>query len=109
MDLPSELGVSQLLPCRRRRTDLGTYALASLPSSDLVVGGATRAHPGLPQGERARAAGMIAATVPIHSRGGGARHRAALHGAGAGLQQGSNAAAESCSVDGWAYAVLHYT
>lgn len=72
------------LPCRRRRTDLGTYALASLPSSDLVVGGATRAHPGLPQGERARAAGMIAATVPIHSRGGGARHRACIAWGGRG-------------------------
>lgn len=45
---------------------LVTYALASLPSSDHLVSGGMRAHPGLPQGERARAAGMIAATVPPH-------------------------------------------
>lgn len=59
-----------------RRTDLGAL-LASLPSSDLVVGGARRAHPGLPQGERRRAAGIIAARGPSISRGGGARHRSA--------------------------------
>lgn len=49
--------------------------LASLPSSDLSVSGARRAHPSLPQGERRRAAGMIAAGGPSISRGGGARHR----------------------------------
>jgi len=59
-----------------RRTDLGV--LASLPSSDLLGSGGRPAHPGLPQGERVSAAGVIAA-APLssnpHSRGGGARHR----------------------------------
>lgn len=88
-----------------RRTDLGAV-LASLPSSDLVVGGARRAHPGLPQGERRRAAGIIAAGGPSISRGGGAHHRSAcapaLHGPGCSSSRAAAAVrVVSAACSGW--------
>lgn len=93
MGLPRGLGVSQLHPLPSP-ADRPWSVLASLPSSDLDVSGARRAHPGLPQGERVPEAGMIAAGGPSISRGGGARHRLRVHPHCMALQQGSRAAGQ---------------
>lgn len=110
MGLPRGLGVSQLHPLPSP-ADRPWSVLASLPSSDLDVSGARRAHPGLPQGERVPEAGMIAAGGPSISRGGGARHRLRVHPHCMALQQGSRAAAaESCLVvaAGWEYTMQKF-
>lgn len=111
---PGSSEFPSFLPCRRRRTDLGCVCSPHCrhPTSSWV---ARPWHtPVCHQGERGRAAGMIAARVtpPLPRRWGNVIVRA-LHGMG-GRARGPAAAgqqrlAESCSgVSGWAVA-FHYT
>lgn len=73
--------------------------------------GGRPAHPGLPQGERVSAAGIIAAPTPSsipNSRGGGARHRCTRI---AGLLQQGSSRRGSCLLSNLAkasYTALHY-
>lgn len=90
---PRELGVSQLptLPSPADRPWL--RLLASLPSSDLVLGGATLAHPGLPSRRaRSRSRDDRGKGNPSTPEAVGQCHRACIAWAcgRVGLQQGSN-------------------
>lgn len=104
---PRELGVSQLptLPSPADRPWL--RLLASLPSSDLVVGGATLAHPGLPSRRaRSRSRDDRGKGNPSTPEAVGHVIVRALHGRARGPAAGQQRLAESCSsVSGWAVAL----